>query len=183
MGGSGLDRTDDFQKFCRSGLDRMQLLRIRIGLGLNNFTVRSALPATVIDPTVIYPCLYLRNDHTDSCYCRNWKVTPHPGPFFPKLLIPGPDPVLKKMQNPAGVDSSIPVWSHLYHLFFSPDPVRSSPDPWSSMLYAVLAETREDQVQVGAKDPSVWGETQPTASFGSSYSSPSLLDWMLPKST
>ena len=28
-------------------------------------------PATIIDPTVIYPCFYLRNDHTDSCYCRN----------------------------------------------------------------------------------------------------------------
>jgi len=28
-------------------------------------------PATVIDPSVIYPCFYLRNDHTDSCYCRN----------------------------------------------------------------------------------------------------------------
>jgi len=43
MGGSGLDRTDDFQKFCGSGLDRIQLLQIRIGLGLKNFTVRSSL--------------------------------------------------------------------------------------------------------------------------------------------
>jgi len=43
MGGSGLDRTDDFQKFCGSGLDRIQLLRIRIGLGLKNFTVCSSL--------------------------------------------------------------------------------------------------------------------------------------------
>ena len=46
IGGSGLDRTDDFQKFCGSGLDRIQLLRIRIGLGLNNFTVRSSLMAS-----------------------------------------------------------------------------------------------------------------------------------------
>jgi len=45
-GESGLDRTDDFQKFCGSGLDRIQLLRIRIGLGLNNFTVRSSLMAS-----------------------------------------------------------------------------------------------------------------------------------------
>jgi len=44
MGGSGLDRTDDFKKFCRPGLDRIQFLRIRIGLGLKNFTVRSSLP-------------------------------------------------------------------------------------------------------------------------------------------
>jgi len=42
--GSGLDRTDDFQKLCGSGLDRIQLLRIRIGLGLKNFTVSSSLP-------------------------------------------------------------------------------------------------------------------------------------------
>jgi len=44
MGGSGLDLTDDFQKFCASVLDWIQLLQIRIGLGLNNFTVRSSLP-------------------------------------------------------------------------------------------------------------------------------------------
>jgi len=43
MGVSGLDRTDDFQKFCRSGLDQIQLLGIRIGLGLKNFTVCSSL--------------------------------------------------------------------------------------------------------------------------------------------
>jgi len=43
MGGSGLDWADDFQKFCGSGLDRIQLLQIRIGLGLKNFTVRSSL--------------------------------------------------------------------------------------------------------------------------------------------
>jgi len=36
MGRSGLDRIDDFPKFCGSGLDRIQLLRIRIGLGLKN---------------------------------------------------------------------------------------------------------------------------------------------------
>jgi len=30
----GLDRTDGFQKFCVSGLDRIQFLRIRIGLGV-----------------------------------------------------------------------------------------------------------------------------------------------------
>jgi len=34
MGGSGLDRTDDYKKFSRSGLDRIQFFRIRIGLGL-----------------------------------------------------------------------------------------------------------------------------------------------------
>jgi len=35
MGGSGLDQTDDFQIFCGSGLDRIQLYRIRTGLGFN----------------------------------------------------------------------------------------------------------------------------------------------------
>jgi len=33
MGGSGLNRTDDFQKFCGSGLDWIQFYRIRTGLG------------------------------------------------------------------------------------------------------------------------------------------------------
>jgi len=32
MGGSGLDWTDDLQKFCGTGLDRIQFLQIRIGL-------------------------------------------------------------------------------------------------------------------------------------------------------
>ena len=43
MGGSGLDRTNDFQRFWGSGLDWTQFLQIRIGLGLKNFTVRSSL--------------------------------------------------------------------------------------------------------------------------------------------
>jgi len=34
MGGWGLDRTDDFQKFYGSGLDRIQFYRIKTGLGL-----------------------------------------------------------------------------------------------------------------------------------------------------
>jgi len=33
-------------------------------------------PAAIIDPTLIYPCFYLRNDHTDFCHCRKWKMTP-----------------------------------------------------------------------------------------------------------
>jgi len=32
-------------------------------------------PATTIDPNVIYPCFYQKNDRTDSCYCWNGKVT------------------------------------------------------------------------------------------------------------
>jgi len=43
VGGSGLDQTDDFQKFCSSRLDPIQSLRIRIGLELKNFTVGSSL--------------------------------------------------------------------------------------------------------------------------------------------
>jgi len=33
---------------------------------------------------------HLRNGHTGSCYCRNWKVTPDPGPVFPQFVTPGP---------------------------------------------------------------------------------------------
>jgi len=47
MGGSGLDRIDDFQKFCRSGLDRIQIFRFRIGLGLKNFSVRTSLTTSI----------------------------------------------------------------------------------------------------------------------------------------
>ena len=61
-------------------------------------------PVAIIDPTVYYPCFYLKNGNTDSYYCRNWKVTPDTGPVFPKLLTPGP----KKTQNPTGVDSGTP---------------------------------------------------------------------------
>jgi len=46
MGRSGLGQTDDFQKFCESVLDRIQFLRIRIGLGQKNFTVRSSVTAS-----------------------------------------------------------------------------------------------------------------------------------------
>jgi len=43
IGRSGLDRTNDFQKFCGSGLDWIQYHQIRTGLGLKNSTVRSSL--------------------------------------------------------------------------------------------------------------------------------------------
>jgi len=50
MGGSGLDRTDDFQKFCRLGLDRIQFYWIRTGLGLKNFPVHSSLATHSVFP-------------------------------------------------------------------------------------------------------------------------------------
>ena len=34
MGGSGPDRTDDFQILCGSGLDQIQIYRIKTGLDL-----------------------------------------------------------------------------------------------------------------------------------------------------
>jgi len=48
MGGSGLDRTDDFKKFCGSGLDQIQFYGIKTGFRLKNFTVRSSLPLAII---------------------------------------------------------------------------------------------------------------------------------------
>jgi len=56
-------------------------------------------PATIIDPTIIYPCFYLRNDRTDSCYCRNGKVTPDPGLVFHKFLNPDLDPGPKEKRR------------------------------------------------------------------------------------
>jgi len=52
-------------------------------------------PSAIIDPTVICQCFYLRNDHTDSCYCQNGKVTPVPGSVFHKTWTPGPRPIVK----------------------------------------------------------------------------------------
>ena len=57
MGGSRMDQTDDFQKLCESGLDRIQLLWIRIGLGLKNFTVRSSLIQTLL--ITVVKCLII----------------------------------------------------------------------------------------------------------------------------
>jgi len=70
--------------------------------------------ATVVDPTVIYPCFYSRNDHTDFCYCRNWKVTPDPGPFFHKFLTPDPGP---KGKRRILSDSTLLLWirCHLWY--------------------------------------------------------------------
>ena len=49
-------------------------------------------PDAIIDPTEIFPCFYLRDDHTDSCYCRNRKMTLASGLFFYKFLTPDPGP-------------------------------------------------------------------------------------------
>jgi len=43
MCGAGLAWTHDFQKFGELGLDRIKFFRIRIGLRLKNFTIRSSL--------------------------------------------------------------------------------------------------------------------------------------------
>jgi len=45
------------------------------------------------------PMFDLKNDHTHSCYCRNWKVTPDPGPVFAKFLTTGPDPGPKEKRR------------------------------------------------------------------------------------
>ena len=74
----------------------------------SNLRIRLLLqiPATIIILTVIYPCSYLRNDHTDSCQCRNGKVTPDPGPVS-QIFDSGSESE-RKTQNPAGVDSGNP---------------------------------------------------------------------------
>ena len=73
-------------------------------------------PATIIHPIVIYPRLSLRNDGTDSCYCRNGKVTTDPGPVFHKFLTP--DPGLK--EKPRILPESTPVIRIRSHLCLSP---------------------------------------------------------------
>ena len=67
---------------------------------------------------------------TDSCCCRNWKVTPDPGPFFSQIFDSGSGSG-GKTQNPAAVDSGYPdpvpplinIWSG--RTFFE---IQSDPD-------------------------------------------------------
>ena len=73
-------------------------IRVRLFFKFQNPTPVQT-PATINDPTIIYPYFYLRNDHTDSYYCRNGKVTPDSGPVFPKYLTPGPDPSPKEKRR------------------------------------------------------------------------------------
>jgi len=75
-----------------------------------NFDDPTLVPTPVsIDPIEIHQCFMRGNDHTDPRYCRNWKVTPAPGPTE------------RKRQNPTGFDSG------------SPDP-----DPWPPLVYRAL---------------------------------------------
>ena len=54
MGGSGLDRTEHFRKFCGSGLTRIQFFRNRTGLELKNFSLlvsavhHHSIPSSVV---------------------------------------------------------------------------------------------------------------------------------------
>jgi len=64
------------------------------GSGSGNFSNLRIRPLfrlqLTIDPTEICQYFCIRNDHADSCYCRNWNVKPDPGPLFYKVLTPGP---------------------------------------------------------------------------------------------
>jgi len=56
----------------------------------------------------------LRNDHADSCYCRNGKETGSgSGHVFPQIFHSGSD---KQAQNPTGVNSCTPVSSEISDL-------------------------------------------------------------------
>ena len=102
------------------------LIRFRVWLFFkfeNPTPVRT--PATIIDATVIYPCFYLRNNHTDSCYCRNWKLTL--GPVFPKFLTPGLDPGPNEKRRI--LPESTPVIRIRSHLWFEPLPSMKGLNP------------------------------------------------------
>jgi len=66
-------------------------------------------PATIIDSAVIYPCCYLWNDHTDTCYCRNWKVTSIRVRFFPNFWLQ----VRVRKKNAESCRSRLRIRSHL----------------------------------------------------------------------
>jgi len=55
---------------------------------------------------------YLKNDRTDSYYCRNGKATPDPSPVFPKFLTPGPKEECRILPK---VTPVIRISSHLWY--------------------------------------------------------------------
>ena len=94
-------------------------------------------PATIIDPTIIYPCFNLRNKHIESCYCRNGKLTPDPGPDFHKFLTTDPGPKKKRRILP----ESTPVFRIRSHLWSKYKPEMSGVwnfsvrvQPWSEKI-------------------------------------------------
>jgi len=100
--------------------------------------------STIIHPTLIYPCFYLRNDHKDSCNCRNWEVTTVQGPLFPNFLTPGLDPGLKEKRKI--LPESTPVhriWSHLCH----PPVKTNNPAEIISILFAGWLSALDTDIQ------------------------------------
>jgi len=90
-GGSGLDRTNDFQKFCGWGLDRIQFYQSRAGFGLKNFTVRSSLMQTDVHKA-LYPfqttkkMRHVRTIDTKMCFVvfrKNAPTKPQIWLYFP----------------------------------------------------------------------------------------------------
>ena len=71
------------------------LIRVQLFFKFEN-PIPVQTPATIIVPTVIYPCSCLTNAHTDFCQCRNGKVISDPGPVFHKFLTPDPGPNEKR---------------------------------------------------------------------------------------
>jgi len=51
---------------------------------------------------------FLRNNCTESCYCRNGNMTPASHPVFTNLWPRPGSGYERKTQNPSGVDSGIP---------------------------------------------------------------------------
>ena len=93
-------------------------IRVRLFFKFENPT-HVETPATIIDPTVIYPCFNLRNNRTDSCYCRNGKMTPDSGLVFHKVLTPDPSPKEKRgilpestllNGRPGGLEGRVSSW-------------------------------------------------------------------------
>ena len=59
------------------------------------------------------PMLFLRNGHPDSCYCRNWEVTPALGGVLHKILTPGADLGPKKYRILPESTPALRIHGHL----------------------------------------------------------------------
>ena len=116
-------RLPSCSKIFESGSGNSSNLRIRLSVQTS---------VAIIHLTGIYPCFFLTNDHTNSCSCRNGKVTPVRFQFFTIFWLRFPIRFRKKNAEScrsrlwlsgSGPTSGIyQIWTDLG--FSNPNPIR-----------------------------------------------------------
>jgi len=107
-------------------------------------------PATIIDPTKVYPCVYLRNDHSDSGSGFSQIFDSRSGSDRKekkekRRILPESE---RKTQNPAGEDSS------------NPDPVPPLTDIQQANHIVIIPDTGSRGVREPECRSRPWPESQ-----------------------